>query len=191
MTKDRWVGQEGTPPGPEFESSNDAGRSRLASPSGRFEWWKSTRTERPAHSQSEPLICASQEGGRRGRRDSVKLRGKGHDWAGECAAGADCAEEFDTVNELDAANEAGSVMCLEPSGRLWPCTIPYDKKVIGVVSGASQRQSGIILGQQKSSTSRVPIALVGTVYCKVDARMIPVEARFAHYLRFHRPRHEG
>ena len=80
---------------------------------------------------------------------------------------ADCAENFDVVDEQTAA--PGTVMVIGPTGALQPCAQPYDKRVAGVVSGAGNYRPGLILDQQESNMNRAPIALMGKVYCKVDA----------------------
>jgi hypothetical protein len=82
--------------------------------------------------------------------------------------GADFAEDF-TIDD-EAVAEAGTVMCLNGNGALVPCVEPYEKKVVGVVAGAGSHRTGIIMDKQEGSTCRrQPIALVGKVYCKVDA----------------------
>jgi hypothetical protein len=43
-----------------------------------------------------------------------------------------------------------------------------------VVSGAGKFKPGIILDKQDSDENRLPIALIGKVYCKVDAEHSPV-----------------
>jgi len=88
-------------------------------------------------------------------------------------ANADCAEEFD-VHE-DAIVEPGSVMILESDRRLRTCDRAYDKRVAGVVSGAGPYRAAIILDRQRTSTRRVPVAVVGKVCCKVDARYGAIE----------------
>jgi hypothetical protein len=80
---------------------------------------------------------------------------------------ADCAEDFDVV-EADLA-EPGTVMVMGPDGRLEPCTRARDKRVIGVVSGAASYRPGIVLDKRPESPGRRPIALLGKVFCKVDA----------------------
>jgi hypothetical protein len=87
--------------------------------------------------------------------------------------GQDCAEDFDIVNLKDA--EPGTVMVLDQSGALEPSSKAYDKKVAGVISGAGDFRPGIVLGKQTSDNPRMPIALLGKVYCKVDARYSPIE----------------
>ncbi len=87
--------------------------------------------------------------------------------------GADCAEDF-MVCEAVAP---GSVMVIGQEGSLVPCAEPYDKKVAGVISGAGKYKPGIRLGQGHYEDSVVtePLALVGRVYCLVDADIAPIE----------------
>jgi hypothetical protein len=87
-------------------------------------------------------------------------------------ASADCAEDFDVVD--DSSCEPGSVMVLGDDGLLQAASQGYDKRVAGVVSGAGAYKPGIILDKVISSQKRMPIALLGKVYCKVDARYAPV-----------------
>lgn len=86
---------------------------------------------------------------------------------------ADCAEEF-AVKDLEMI-EPGTVMVLGEEGSLCQSTEAYDKKVAGVVSGAGDLKPGLILDKQSESTHRMPIALMGKVYCKVDAQYAPIE----------------
>jgi hypothetical protein len=89
------------------------------------------------------------------------------------AAAADCAEEF----EIGAADqtEPGTVMVLDDAGVLQASSRPYDRKVAGVISGAGPYRPGIVLGRGEGSPTRLPVALVGKVFCKVDAQYGPVE----------------
>lgn len=90
-----------------------------------------------------------------------------------CCASGDCAEYFD-VEEANAA-EPGTVMVLTREGALCPSRTAYDKRVAGVISGAGSYRPAILLDVKVSKTERRPIALVGKVYCKVDASQSPVE----------------
>jgi hypothetical protein len=86
--------------------------------------------------------------------------------------GADCAEDFAIVE----ATEAGNVMVIEESGLLAPCETAYDKKVAGVLSGAGNYQPGIRLGNSQVQAEKTkPLALIGRVYCLVDADYAPIE----------------
>lgn len=82
-------------------------------------------------------------------------------------ASADCAEQFDLAP--DATGEPGMVMVMDESEKLVPCSSPYDTRVAGVISGAEEYRPGIILDQRETGCARKPIALIGKVYCKVDA----------------------
>jgi hypothetical protein len=86
---------------------------------------------------------------------------------------ADCAEDFDIAG-LEKV-EPGTVMVIESEGALIPCTTAYDKRVAGVISGAGKYKPGIVLDKQDSSNYRMPIALMGKVYCKVDASYGAIE----------------
>jgi hypothetical protein len=87
--------------------------------------------------------------------------------------GSDCAEDFDIacLGEI----EPGTVMVLTDTGALEPSQNAYDKKVAGVISGAGDYQPGLILGRDGRSQNRMPLALTGKVYCKVDAQFGPIE----------------
>jgi hypothetical protein len=88
--------------------------------------------------------------------------------------GADCAEHFTIREEVLA--EPGTVMVLCETGELVPCVDPYEKKVVGVIAGAGSHRPGIIMDRQEDSTvRRQPIALVGKVFCKVDASYGAIE----------------
>jgi hypothetical protein len=86
---------------------------------------------------------------------------------------SDCAEEFDIAES--EVPDPGTVMVLDNNGCLAPSAGPYDKRVAGVISGAGEFKPGLILGRSQPSPSRLPVALVGKVYCKVDASYAPIE----------------
>ena len=88
---------------------------------------------------------------------------------------ADCAEDFDVIESESKENvEAGTVMVLTENGSLQSSYQEYDKKVAGIVSGAGGYKPAIVLDKQEQNTNnknkRLPIALMGKVYCNVDAR---------------------
>lgn len=87
--------------------------------------------------------------------------------------GADCAEDFDIVGAESI--EPGTVMVIDNNGSLRASEQAYDKRVAGVISGAGDYRPGITLDRQKARSNRLPIALTGKVYCKVDAEHSPVE----------------
>ncbi len=89
-------------------------------------------------------------------------------------AGEDCAEYFDIVDT--AAIEPGAIMVIRDDGSLSESRQAYDRRVAGVVSGAGDFRPGIVLGKlQQSERARLPIALIGKVFCKVDATYGSVE----------------
>ncbi len=87
-------------------------------------------------------------------------------------ANADCAEDFD-ISEAEQI-EPGTVMVLGEEGKLEQSQRAYDKRVAGVISGAGSYKPGIVLDKQ-SKGNRKPVALLGKVYCKVDASYGAVE----------------
>jgi hypothetical protein len=82
--------------------------------------------------------------------------------------GGDCAEQFDLAVGADC--DPGAVMVIGDDGALEACSVAYDTKVAGVVSGAGDLRPALILDNRETSAKRVPIALSGKVYCKVDAK---------------------
>jgi hypothetical protein len=87
--------------------------------------------------------------------------------------GGDCAEDFE-ISGIETV-EPGTVMVIEQHGSLKICESAYDKRVAGVVSGAGDFKPGLILDRQQFGDKRMPIALVGKVYCKVDAQYGAIE----------------
>lgn len=87
--------------------------------------------------------------------------------------GADCAEEFDMAEAAEI--EPGTVVVLDQDGVLHQSHQAYDKRVAGVISGAGDYRPGMILDRRQSRDNRVPVALVGKVYCKVDAQYAAIE----------------
>jgi hypothetical protein len=80
---------------------------------------------------------------------------------------ADCAEQFDVADASAAA--PGTVLVLGPAGVLEPSERAYDKRVAGVVSGAGDLRPGVVLDSREHASDRMPVALVGKVFCKIDA----------------------
>jgi hypothetical protein len=92
---------------------------------------------------------------------------------------ADCAEEFNMKMQV----EPGTVMVIDNNGLLEPSSIPYDKRAAGIVSGAGSFKPAILLDKQErkhgendeSNACRMAIALMGKVYCKVDATLSSID----------------
>lgn len=84
---------------------------------------------------------------------------------------ADCAEDFDVA---DCGITAGTVVIMTDDGSLRACETEYAAAVVGVISGGGSFRPAITLDRRPSSTSRMPVALMGKVYCKVDASPSPI-----------------
>jgi hypothetical protein len=87
--------------------------------------------------------------------------------------GADCAEHFDIAGSL--LPEPGAVVVIDKDGALRESWTAYDKKVAGVVSGAGEYRHGLVLDKRSKEEGRIPVALVGKVYCKVDAQYSSID----------------
>jgi hypothetical protein len=88
-------------------------------------------------------------------------------------AAGDCAEDFNVCPTAQV--EPGTVVILDGHGALHESTTPYDKRVVGVVSGAGTYKPAMILDRHPAQGHRAPLALIGKVCCKVDARFAPIE----------------
>lgn len=86
---------------------------------------------------------------------------------------ADCAEDFDISGTEKI--EPGTVMVLDQEGALQQSRHAYDKRVAGVISGAGNFKPAIVLDKKQSRGNRMPIALMGKVFCKVDAQYASIE----------------
>lgn len=75
----------------------------------------------------------------------------------------------------DQPPDPGTVVVIDEGGALRESEGAYDKKVAGVVSGAGEYRHGLVLDKRSSKEGRIPVALVGKVYCKVDAQYSPIE----------------
>ena len=84
---------------------------------------------------------------------------------------ADCAEYFDAVEGV----EPGTVVVLNDAGGLCPSATAYDRRVAGVISGAGDLRPGLLLDGDRKSMGGRPVALMGKVWCKVDAQYGDVE----------------
>lgn len=114
------------------------------------------------------LFAESQSGGKAGFfKGDVEVTGDIR------LTNADCAEDFDIVDAESI--DPGAVMVLSPEGGLQLSDRAYDKRVAGVISGAGDYQPGLILDKRPTGNPRKPVALMGKVFCKVDARYGAIE----------------
>jgi hypothetical protein len=88
-------------------------------------------------------------------------------------AAADLAEQFDISDATQV--DAGTVVVIDGVDRVKPSDQPYDRKVAGVVSGAGAYRPGILLDHQSRDDVHQPLALLGKVFCKVDASYAPID----------------
>ena len=133
-------------------------------------------------SATEAVIGAGQKGGRPGRlslydgKGNLSIEHNAATGTSSCIdvmlTGADCAEQFDMRD--GQSPEPGTIVVIDDAGKLRESQSPYDKRVAGVVSGAGEYRPAIVLDRRASSEGRASIALVGKVYCKVDADPAPI-----------------
>ncbi len=81
---------------------------------------------------------------------------------------ADVAERFTMIGD-DGVDPGEVVVLDDEEGFLRRSATPYDPRVAGVVSGAGTFRPGIVLDERDTGEARVAVALVGKVFCKVDA----------------------
>ncbi len=95
---------------------------------------------------------------------SIHLRGSDGDII---LRNADCAEDFDVADGIHIG--PGTVVAIDENGDLRESREAYERTVAGVISGAGNFKPGIRLDQRETGKGRVPVALVGKVFCKADA----------------------
>ena len=102
----------------------------------------------------------------------------------EITGGADLAEHFD-IDSLGStgvttgpAITAGMVVSIDPAnpGKLALSTLPYDRRVVGIISGAGGVNPGMTMNEAVAIGAKsYPVALTGRVYCWVDATFNAIE----------------
>ncbi|MHC4111247.1 MAG: hypothetical protein ACYSUY_09230 [Planctomycetota bacterium] len=88
----------------------------------------------------------------------------------EITGGSDLAEPFNVCGQR--TGQPGMVVSIDPRnpGQLVVCNSAYDKKVAGIISGAGNINTGMLMGQSGSmADGAFPVALTGRVYCLADA----------------------
>lgn len=85
----------------------------------------------------------------------------------------DYAEIFSLVSRKGII--PGTVMSVsEIKAALKPSVVPYDSKVIGVISGAGGFQPGLVIGTRVDGTNDLPLAVSGQVYVRVCEENGPI-----------------
>jgi hypothetical protein len=105
-------------------------------------------------------------------KDSIIIDGSQGDIT---LANADCAEDFDVDADRVPEIEPGCVVVVDDNERLQLTDTAYDKRVVGVASGAGDRRPGLIMDRRHPSSTRRPVALMGKVNCLVDADIAPIQ----------------
>ena len=115
------------------------------------------------------LIVSNTKGGKSAAfQGTVEIEGNIELSGAVKTLGRDCAEAFELAD--GCLGEPGTVLVAGEDGRLIQSCTAYDKAVVGIISGAGDEQPGIVLGGGRPSEGHyAPIALVGRVWCKVDA----------------------
>jgi hypothetical protein len=92
----------------------------------------------------------------------------------EITGGSDLAERFQVSD--GAAAEPGTVMVIDSDnpGYLTPATTAYDRKVAGVVSGAGEVETGLVLHQEGVLEGETVVAIAGRVYVRAEAFSGPI-----------------
>lgn len=94
----------------------------------------------------------------------------------EITGGSDLAESFVINSEIKPLpGMLVSIDSLNP-GKLTLSTSEYDRKVAGIISGANNIRTGLLLNQKNTIIDgETPVALTGRVYCFVDASEIGIK----------------
>lgn len=92
----------------------------------------------------------------------------------QITGGSDLAERFQVSDGATA--EPGTVMVIDPDnpGHLTPATTAYDRKVAGVVSGAGDVATGLVLHQEGVLEGDTIVAIAGRVYVQAEALSGPI-----------------
>lgn len=92
----------------------------------------------------------------------------------QITGGSDLAERFQVSDNL--IPEPGTVMVIDAHnpGHLVPSNTAYDRKVAGVVSGAGDVETGLVLHQEGVLEGDTVVAIAGRVYVKAEALTGPI-----------------
>jgi hypothetical protein len=123
------------------------------------------------------FLSVGEDGGRidvtNNQRDTVVLLAADDRGQGLVQVGGD--RVHDTAEVFDLATRTGvipgSVMAADAggSGALRLSDAPYERRAVGVISGAGGFQHGIVIGTRADGSRDLPIALAGQTYVRVTA----------------------
>lgn len=94
----------------------------------------------------------------------------------QISGGADLSEKFEVTHGQNEI-EPGMVVAIDPAnpGKLAVSAKAYDRRVVGIVSGAGGVQPGMLMGQSGTlADGNHPVALTGRVYVWADASNGPI-----------------
>ncbi|MBN1755280.1 hypothetical protein JW877_03600 [bacterium] len=107
--------------------------------------------------------------------DKLDVRGTIRTDVLKIIGGSDLSEQFEVSASSDL--QPGMVVCIDElsPGKLILSSTAYDTKVAGIISGAGDINTGMLMGQEGSlADGQYPIALSGRVYCMADASGYPI-----------------
>lgn len=127
-------------------------------------------------------IAASTTGGyayfKNGSGRIVTSLGAASDGNGILEVNGKRVNDYTEVFELTARQgvKPGSVMAVAgPAGRIAPSEAPYERRVVGVISGAGGLRSGTVVGTREDGSNDLPLAVSGQVYVRVCGEGGPIE----------------
>jgi hypothetical protein len=86
----------------------------------------------------------------------------------------DYAEMFELA--VPQAVEPGMVMAVVGSGGvIAPAVSPYERRVVGVISGAGGLEPGAVIGSREDGSHDLPLAVAGQVFVRVCLEGGPIE----------------
>ena len=125
--------------------------------------WQTTASEKMRLTSTEVTI-----------NDNLIVNGQGEFQNKIIVQGADIAEKFN-INTSNATPDM--LVSIDPNhpGELTISQEAYDKKIVGVISGANCVQAGMMLAQAGTlADGDTPVAIAGRVYCFADASQEPI-----------------
>lgn len=86
---------------------------------------------------------------------------------------ADVAEEFEIKEGMIEEVLPGMLVIVDEDSKLIPCEKPYDSRVVGIIAGGGNFRPGIVM-DKNGGENRLPVAMIGKVYCLADADVNPI-----------------
>jgi hypothetical protein len=96
----------------------------------------------------------------------------------QITGGSDLSEKFQIGTEAGVSPTSGMVVVIDPEnpGKLLVSNGAYDRRIAGIISGAGNIESGMVMEQLNSAAAgEHPVALIGRVYCLADVSNGPIQ----------------